>query len=238
MASVTRNDATAAWTLVVPVKPLSRAKSRLAGAAVGDLRPSLALAFAQDTVTAATRCRRVREVWVVTDDPTARSKLSALGARVVPDVPAQRVGDPTTDGLNAALRHGVGEARAAEPGASVAALNADLPALRAAELARALEVAAGCPRAFVADAAGVGTTLLTAVAGTELAPAFGVTSRVRHRLGGAREITLESIGGLRRDVDTIDDLRYAVARGVGPHTTACLGRLTAGGRRRLLRPGP
>ncbi|MDT3400773.1 2-phospho-L-lactate guanylyltransferase, partial [Streptomyces sp. B1866] len=92
------------WTLVVPLKPLARAKSRLA-AAVGDaLRPSLALAFAQDTVAAALACRPVREVVVVTDDALAGSALAALGARVLPDDPAS--------GLNAALAHGARAVRA------------------------------------------------------------------------------------------------------------------------------
>ncbi|MYX42965.1 2-phospho-L-lactate guanylyltransferase, partial [Streptomyces sp. SID89] len=41
------------WTLVIPLKPLARAKSRLADTAGDGVRPGLALAFAQDTVAAA-----------------------------------------------------------------------------------------------------------------------------------------------------------------------------------------
>lgn len=41
------------WTLVIPLKPLERAKSRLSDTAGDGLRPGLALAFAQDTVAAA-----------------------------------------------------------------------------------------------------------------------------------------------------------------------------------------
>ncbi|EDY65934.2 predicted protein, partial [Streptomyces pristinaespiralis ATCC 25486] len=83
------------WSLVVPLKPLALAKSRLAGAADDRLRPRLALAFAQDTVAAALACPAVRDVAVVTDDPAAAAGLTALGARIVPDSPAA--------GLNAAL---------------------------------------------------------------------------------------------------------------------------------------
>ena len=41
------------WTLVIPLKPLALAKSRLADTAADGLRPGLALAFAEDTVAAA-----------------------------------------------------------------------------------------------------------------------------------------------------------------------------------------
>ncbi|MCX3060818.1 2-phospho-L-lactate guanylyltransferase, partial [Streptomyces sp. GXMU-J5] len=75
------------WTLVIPLKPLVRAKSRLAPTAGDALRPGLALAFAQDTVAAALSCSAVRDVVVVTDDGRAAGALAELGARTVPDTP-------------------------------------------------------------------------------------------------------------------------------------------------------
>src|SRR3954468_5722753 len=106
------------WMLVVPVKPLSRAKSRLSGPA-GPHRAELALAIAIDTVSAALRCSRVRGVLVVTDDPVAAPELAALGAHVVPDEP--------DSGLNPALVHGAAQALLLAPGGAVGALSADLP---------------------------------------------------------------------------------------------------------------
>lgn len=203
-----------AWTLVVPLKPLTRAKSRLAGAAPGTSLPQLALAFAQDTVSAALACPAVAGVVVVTDDPLAAEALAALGARPVPDEPA--------DGLNAALVHGAAAARSLRPHTALAALNADLPALRPAELARALNAAAEFPRAFLPDAAEIGTTLLTARPGTALSPAFGGPSRARHRASGAVELTPSQVRSVRQDVDTPDDLRAALALGVGGFTTELL----------------
>src|SRR5690606_39806026 len=85
------------WTLVVPLKPLAQAKSRLSDTADDGLRPGLALAFAQDTVAAALACPAVRGVVVVTDDVPAGRALAALGAGVVPD--------ERRAGLNAALAH-------------------------------------------------------------------------------------------------------------------------------------
>jgi 2-phospho-L-lactate/phosphoenolpyruvate guanylyltransferase len=199
----------AAWSLVVPLKPLPLAKTRL-GAFAGELRPDLALAFALDTVAAALACPQVGDVTVVTDDPAAREALCGLGARIVPDVPGR--------GLNAALAHGAAEVRAARPDAPVAALSADLPALRPGELARVLRAARRHPRSFLADAAGIGTTLLAAAPGAALRPAFGGASRARHRACGAHELPLATVPSVRRDVDTAADLRTALGLGVGPHT--------------------
>ena len=199
----------ARWSVLLPVKVLAQAKSRLADLA-GPRRGELALALACDTVTAVLGCRQAARAVVITDDRVAAAALRELGALVIPDEPR--------DGLNAALRHGAAFGAARWPGCGTAALSADLPALRPAELARALNAAAAWPTAFVADAAGDGTTLYTAAPGAAFRPAFGLASRARHAAGGATELELEDIPGLRRDVDTPADLRDAAALGLGPHT--------------------
>jgi 2-phospho-L-lactate guanylyltransferase len=197
------------WSVLMPVKVLDQAKSRLAELA-GPRRGALALAIARDTVTAVLGCDQVARVIVITDDQVASGALAGLGALVVPDEPR--------DGLNAALRHGAAHARAGWPDSGTAALSADLPALRPAEIGRALRAAAAWDTAFVADAAGDGTTLYAAAPGAPFRPAFGLASRSRHAAGGAAELDLDGIPGLRRDVDTPADLRGAVALGLGPHT--------------------
>jgi 2-phospho-L-lactate guanylyltransferase len=197
------------WSVLLPVKVLAQAKSRLADLA-GPRRGELALALACDTVTAVLGCDQVARAVVISDDPVAAATLTQLGALVIPDEPR--------DGLNAALRHGAAFAAARWPGCGTAALSADLPALRPAELARALNAAAAWPTAFVADAAGDGTTLYTAAPGAAFRPAFGLASRARHAAGGAAELDLKAIPGLRRDVDTPADLRDAAALGLGPRT--------------------
>jgi 2-phospho-L-lactate guanylyltransferase len=203
------------WSVVVPAKRLAVAKTRMrpfTGHPAGRSRPheALVLALLADTVTAALSCPLVDEVVVVTEEPRAADLVRALGARPLG-------GEPPTGGLNAALEHG---ARAVERSA-VAALLADLPALRPTELASALEAAAAGPRCFVPDSAGTGTTLLTAV-GTPLRPLFGRGSSAgAHRDDGA----LALVGdwpGLVRDVDTPEDLRAALALGVGASTAALL----------------
>lgn len=205
------------WTLVIPLKPLARAKSRLSDTASDGLRPGLALAFAQDTVVAALACPAVKDVAVVTGDTLAGRELGALGAHIVPDEPG--------GGLNAALAHAAAVVRSSRPESPLAALNADLPALRPLELARVLDAAAEFPRAFLPDAAAIGTTLLAAAPGQELRPAFGEESRARHRGSGAVELRLDEVDSVRQDVDTGEDLRAALALGVGPCTAAAAARL-------------
>ena len=193
------------WGVVVPVKRLGLAKTRLRPYD-GGVRRALALAMASDVVAAACACPGVLEVLVVTSDPDAATALAACGARVVPDEPDA--------GLDAALLHGVA---LLAPGLGAAALAADLPALLPADLRAALhQVAAG--RGVAADATGTGTTLLAAVAGTPLRPAYGPGSLARHLRDGAR--ALDAAPGLRQDVDTPADLAQALRLGVGPRTAA------------------
>ena len=206
----------ARWGVVVPVKRLAVAKSRLA--AYGErARRELALAFAVDVVHAALDCPMVEQVLVVTDDADAAQALAALGARVTPD-------DPDA-GLNPALAHGAQLLRAGHPSLGVATLSSDLPALRPDELARALLAVVDGGRAFVTDSAGTGTTLLAASAPAELRPAYGPGSRTRHLASGAHEIA--GAAGLRHDVDTPADLRAALELGVGPRTERAVAALGA-----------
>lgn len=204
------------WSLVIPVKVLALAKSRLTGLA-SDVRAQLALAMAADTVAAA--CAAADAVIVVTDDLQARAELSRLGAVVVPDQPG--------DGLNAALRYGAAQADQRWPGYGRAGLAADLPALGAAELRQALTAAAGASsgQAFMPDAAGTGTTLYAAGPQVAFWPRFGLGSCAAHRSAGAVDLQAGGLTGLRRDVDTLDDLREAARIGLGPRTAAAASQL-------------
>ncbi|MFI6448156.1 2-phospho-L-lactate guanylyltransferase [Kitasatospora sp. NPDC050543] len=204
------------WSLVLPLKPLALAKSRLAPFA-GPHRAHLALCFALDTVDAALNCPGVSRVLVVTRDGAAGDRLAALGAVVLGDEPG--------GGLNTALAHGAAYARSLAPYAPLAALSADLPALRSAELARVLAAVPHGGRAFLADSPGIGTTLLACSPGSALRPAFGGGSRARHAAGGARELRLADVPSVRRDVDTGEDLAQALALGVGPYTAAAAAAL-------------
>lgn len=201
-------DAGTGWGVVVPVKALAGAKSRLRPFGE-DSRRALALAMAGDVVEAVVACRLVRVVLVVSTDPDVAALARALGARV---------DDGAPDGLNPALVHGAALLRAAGPRLGVTALAGDLPALRPDELAAALAQVPSGGRAFVPDAPGTGTSLLAAGPGAALLPAYGPGSRLRHLASGAAELT--AAAGLRLDVDTPADLHRALDLGVGPRTAA------------------
>ena len=186
---------------------------------------------------------------VVADEPAdRRASLSALdggalvGGALVGGAPDGGALDPGSPGgidrelgvqdlLNAALRHGAAMAARRWPGTGLAALTADLPALSPSELAAALRSAATgdspVRASFVPDAAGVGTTMYAVPPGGEFRPLFGGASRARHAAAGAVELAFGDMTGLRRDVDTPDDLRAARVLGAGPRTTALAAQLFA-----------
>ena len=203
------------WVMVMPVKNSATAKSRLLGLA-GDQRADLALAFATDCARAALGTKSVGAVLAVTDDPVAVGRLGHIGCSTVRDDPR--------DGLNAAVQYGVDVARARWPGTWVAVLPSDLPALRPADLAEALFRAQKHPRAFVPDAAGVGTNLLSAGPGLPLDPRFEGSSCAAHAATGAARLDIAA-PGLRRDVDDRASLCDARELGLGPATRAVLARL-------------
>lgn len=207
------------WAIVVPVKRLAEAKTRLL--LPPDVRMDLALAMALDTVGAALACESTDVVVAVCDDDRATRALRSAGALVVADEPDA--------GLNPALLHGATAADLA-PGHAVATLAADLPALRTEDLARVLaDVSARmdgetATSAVVADMSGTGTTLLAAASAADLRPAFGPQSRSAHVAGGATDLTDVAPMSVRRDVDTLDDLRAAAGLGLGTASARVLER--------------
>ncbi|MFI9815779.1 2-phospho-L-lactate guanylyltransferase [Saccharothrix variisporea] len=190
--------------LVVPVKALRRAKTRLVG--VTDDRPALALAFALDTISAALPA--VRSVLAITDDPFVAAELAALGVESTPG----------PEGLNEALHHGAALLRSRDPHSVIGALQADLPALRTTELEQAL--AAATDRAFCPDRQGTGTTLLLSTPGGDLMPRFGEGSAQAHARDA--QTLIGPWPSLRNDVDTAEDLERAAELGLGPRTCAAL----------------
>jgi 2-phospho-L-lactate guanylyltransferase len=192
--------------VLVPVKPPVVGKSRLA-----DLGPHqrtvLAEAFALDTIAACLATDAVAAVLVVTDDAGFSTRARALGSTAIPD--------GVSDDLNGTLRQAAAEARRRWPELRPVAVCADLPALRPGDLRAALEAMAGPRPCFVADAAGVGTTVYAA-AYEEFDPRFGTGSRDAHLDAGAVEV--DAAASVRRDVDDLADLHDALALGVGPRT--------------------
>ena len=197
----------ATFALLVPVKTLHLAKSRLS-TPLARHRGELMRAFALDALAAAARSEAVAQVYVVTDEPGFE------------DGGAVRLPDEGGGDLNRALANAASRVRREDPGTAVAAMCADLPCLATDDLTASL--AAGLStRWFVADADTTGTTLLAAGAGVDLDPHFGTDSARRHEESGAVPVRAE-VTTLRRDVDTERDLAAARVLGLGPASTAAL----------------
>ncbi|WP_030482465.1 2-phospho-L-lactate guanylyltransferase [Nocardioides aequoreus] len=196
------------FCLLVPVKSLDTAKSRLVTPASD--RRELMRAFVADALEAALASPAVHHLYVVTDE----QGLGPSGTRTLPDGGG---GD-----LNAALRHAERTVRLRHPDLGVAAMCGDLPALRTDDLTTAL-TGSTAPRWYVADTAGTGTTLLAAGPGVHLDPHFGPDSAHLHEQSGARPVRAE-VASLRHDVDTEADLRAAIELGLGRLTRAAMGR--------------
>lgn len=199
--------------LVIAMKRLAAAKTRLAPIFSAATREAMVLAMLVDTITAASA---VTAVTVVTPDDVAADAARQLGAQVLTD--------PTPEGhrnpLNNAITAAEATLRQATP--NIVVLQGDLPALQPQELAEAINAAGGYRRSFVGDRHGTGTAALFAF-GVPLVPQFGPDSAQRHRHSGAIELT-GAWPGLRCDIDTPDDLMEARRLGVGTATAQTIAR--------------
>lgn len=216
-----QNRRVTSWTLVLPIKGGTLAKSRLGA------RPDVAAAIALDCLDAVLACPSVDRCLVVTADRPTRAAARAVGARVVTE-------SSPGAGLVAAVADGLSAVRACAPWSAgpTGVLLADLPALRPGDLVTALTavhaaLAAGRgAMCAVPDADGAGTVLLAAATPDALDPAFGSDSLAEHVRRGAVRLDLD-LPRLRRDVDTPGDLDAALALGVGPRTASAVRDRTA-----------
>lgn len=200
--------------LIIAVKRLTAAKSRLSELFDAQTRERVVLAMLVDTITAARDSAPVESVTVVTPDPVAARAARDLGAGVVVDP----TGPDHPDPLNNAILAACGPVSAMT--SNIVVLQGDLPALRPEELSDALAAATRHPRSFVPDRQGTGTAALFAF-GVPPDPRFGADSARRHRDSGAVELT-GAWPGLRCDIDTPDDLAEARTLGVGVATAAAV----------------
>ncbi|MGA9870379.1 MAG: 2-phospho-L-lactate guanylyltransferase [Rhodococcus sp. (in: high G+C Gram-positive bacteria)] len=206
--------------VVIAVKDLAAAKTRLADAFDDADRARLVVAMFRDTVIAARAVESVAAITVVTPDPAVADAAAELGARVIEE-PCDRNPNDSVARLNSAFTAAASRVRA-EGNEDIVALQADLPALRSSELADAYAVAPAGARSVVSDHHGTGTAaFILRGRAEEFAPLFGPSSARRYRESGAHGLDGDW-PGLRLDVDTIDDVRQAFALGVGDATAAVL----------------
>jgi 2-phospho-L-lactate guanylyltransferase len=200
--------------LIIAVKRLAAAKTRLAPVFSARTRANVVLAMLLDTLAAASGIDSLHSVTVITPDDAAGAAAAELGAEVLPDPTPEGHPDPLNNAIAAA------EYVVAKSVPNLVVVQGDLPALQPQELAEAIAAARDHRRSFVADRLGSGTTALCAF-GVALDPRFGPDSAARHRRSGAIELT-GAWPGLRCDIDTPGDLAVARRLGVGAATARAL----------------
>src|SRR3954466_13437185 len=132
LMSGTRSGDAADVGLVIAVKRLTAAKTRLAPVFSAATRENVVLAMLIDTITAASAVSALRSVTVVTPDEVAADAPRELGARAPIDPTPQGTHNPLNNAIPAA------ETVIREETPNVVALQGDLPALQPQELAEAI----------------------------------------------------------------------------------------------------
>jgi 2-phospho-L-lactate guanylyltransferase len=186
---------------IVPVKPLRRGKSRLAGALSEDERTDLNRSLLQNTLKTLSELKEVEEILVISRDPHALTIARNYGARTV-----RENGQPE---LNTALQRATVVAQVYSTGA-VLILPADLPLITAKDVRTLIERAGEPPAVVIApDRHGTGTNALLISPSGLIEYDFGENSFQRHcqraREASAR-LEIVNIPSLGLDLDLPEDL--------------------------------
>lgn len=211
------------WTIVVPVKSLARAKSRLGSTLSPLQRRALVVAMATDVITACRECPSVSAVKVVSTDPDVAALATDLGAKFVTESGHRTAADSAitlrSDPLNAALAGALTGLTGA-----VAVVAADLPELDSRILTRILDSASQHRHSVVVDHRGEGTTMAMWTAGTDRVCLFGPGSAANFLRQGAVTLSVDerSGGAASRDVDIPSDVIRLAGRQVGLATAKTL----------------
>ena len=198
--------------VVIPVRSLEGAKSRLGAVLDAEERRELVVRLLRRAISASIATPGVGRVMVVSLDPEALAIAAGAGAEGLRQ---------TSAGLNGGLTE-ASQALAADGARRLFVVPGDLPGVSAAALALVLRaaddaIAAGADRGVVVlapDRHGRGTNALLLDPPGVIDPAFGGDSRETHaRLAAAagaayREVDDEA---LALDLDTPDDLLLAEA---------------------------
>ena len=186
---------------IVPVKPLRRGKSRLAGALSEDERTELNRTLLQHTLKTLSELKELEEVLVISRDPQALTLARNYGARTV-----REDGQPE---LNTALKRATVIAQVYAT-RGVLVLPADLPLISREDILALIERAVDPPVVVIApDRHEKGTNALLISPSGLIEYDFGENSFQRHcelvRKSGAR-LEVLNLPTLGLDLDLPEDL--------------------------------
>lgn len=183
--------------VLVPIKPLALAKSRLRGRLDDDACGALVLAMLHDTLTAI-RAGHDGLILVMSEDAAYAEALLAVGATTLPD---------DTRGYNEAVGAALASTAVVRAGAALI-VPADVPRATGADVRRAIEALRDA-EVVVASAFDGGTALLGLRPPSAIATAFGPQSAAAHmdaaRVAGQSAVMLD-LPSLSADIDSLDDL--------------------------------
>ena len=186
---------------IIPVKPLRRGKSRLAGTLSEDERTELNRRLLKHTLTTLSDLRELEEVLVISRDPQALTLARQCGARTV-----RENGQPE---LNTALKRATVIAQVYAT-RGVLILPADLPLITREDVLTLIEHASDPPVVVIApDRHGTGTNALLISPSGLIEYDFGENSFQRHcervHQTGAR-LEIVNLPTLGLDLDIPEDL--------------------------------
>ncbi|TXS95500.1 2-phospho-L-lactate guanylyltransferase [Parahaliea maris] len=206
--------------VLLPLKDLVAAKTRLAGILSPSERRGLMQAMAEDVLAVLSSHPAADRLWLVSDDPGAALLAEHFHARHLAE---RALG---CSGLNRVLAAACDRIDAG-PGDHIMVLHADLPWLAARDVDAALTRYAAAGGLLLApDRNGAGTNLMVFPAASRPSFRFGTDSCERHRQW-AREAgvrcTLLQRKGTARDIDHPADIaQLLVATDIGDATRAWL----------------
>lgn len=186
---------------IVPVKPLRRGKSRLAGVLTPEERAELNSYLLAHTLDTLTHTKNIGEILVVSRDPQALALARQHGARTV--------AEHGTPQLNIALTRATAIARTYSAH-SILVVPADLPLITPEDIDRILALAKDPPVVVIApDRHKEGTNALLVSPSGLIQYGFGTGSFERHceraRQAGAR-LEICDLHAFGLDVDLPEDL--------------------------------
>ncbi len=187
--------------VVIPMKPLHEAKSRLSGALEADERRDMALLMLEKVLGEALACAFPKEVLVVTPDPDVKALAAARGASVVMEKAAA--------GLNTAVKVGLAAAGERRHGKALI-IPADIPFATAADFQEVYDACCAPHGSVIVPCRRLeGTNAMIVPLPTPLQPSYGAGSFRRH-LAGMRSLGLNPKVvfrlGVSLDIDEPDDL--------------------------------
>ncbi len=210
---------TAGVTVLIPVKNLALAKSRLAEVLPPVGREALARALVRHVVARARAAGGVARVVLLSDDEAVAREAVALDVEHQPEA---------APGLNASLEAAIASLRAGAD-AGVLVLFADLPTLTTSDVQSLVDTLRAWPDALtLAPSERGGTSAVGLPPGVAVPLQFGAGSRTRFERAaaelGLRVVTVDR-PGLFQDLDEPDDIPAVLASpACAPHVRAVLTR--------------